>query len=190
MSELRLYLVAAVGYIALDVALPDLLYSWVEGTAFLLLVVWILPSLVLEPYAIQRHRRCCSRSRPRRRDRRLGARWTHRPADRRRRLLQQARACLGRRMGGLRPAFVADPHEGLLPRDDRAGRSDLGLDGPLAAGDGAAGPLPGELLIRGDALDGLADLGPCRQRLPVRPELGRSRLGRRRLRLRQLLRKH
>lgn len=46
MSELRLYLVAAVAYIALGVAYPQALYSWVEGTAFLLLVVWILPSLI------------------------------------------------------------------------------------------------------------------------------------------------
>ena len=46
MSELRLYLVAAVAYIALGVAYPSVLYSWVEGTAFLLLVVWILPSLI------------------------------------------------------------------------------------------------------------------------------------------------
>ncbi len=46
MSELRLYLVAAVAYIAIGVAFPTLLYSWVEGTAFLLLVVWILPSLI------------------------------------------------------------------------------------------------------------------------------------------------
>ena len=46
MSELRLYLVAAVTYIALGVASPRVLYSWVEGTAFLLLVVWILPSLI------------------------------------------------------------------------------------------------------------------------------------------------
>jgi hypothetical protein len=46
MSELRLYLIAAVAYIALGVAYPQLLYSWVEGTAFLLLVVWILPSLI------------------------------------------------------------------------------------------------------------------------------------------------
>jgi hypothetical protein len=45
MSELRLYLVAAVAYIALGVAFPRVLLSWVEGTAFLLLVVWILPSL-------------------------------------------------------------------------------------------------------------------------------------------------
>jgi hypothetical protein len=46
MSELRLYLVAAVAYIAIGVAFPTALYSWVEGTAFLLLVVWILPSLI------------------------------------------------------------------------------------------------------------------------------------------------
>jgi hypothetical protein len=46
MSELRLYLVAAVAYIAIGLAFPTVLYSWVEGTAFLLLVVWILPSLI------------------------------------------------------------------------------------------------------------------------------------------------
>jgi hypothetical protein len=46
MSELKLYLVAAVAYIAIGVAFPTVLYSWVEGTAFLLLVVWILPSLI------------------------------------------------------------------------------------------------------------------------------------------------
>jgi uncharacterized membrane protein YbaN (DUF454 family) len=46
MRELTLYLVAGVLYIALGVAFPSLLLSWVEGTAFLLLAVWILPSLV------------------------------------------------------------------------------------------------------------------------------------------------
>jgi hypothetical protein len=46
MSELRLYLVAAALYITLGVAYPSLLLSWVEGAAFLLLVVWILPSLI------------------------------------------------------------------------------------------------------------------------------------------------
>ena len=46
MSELKLYLVAAVAYIGIGVAFPTVLYSWVEGTAFLLLVVWILPSLI------------------------------------------------------------------------------------------------------------------------------------------------
>ena len=46
MRELALYLVAAVLYIALGVAYPSLLLSWVEGTAFLLLVVWIVPAFV------------------------------------------------------------------------------------------------------------------------------------------------
>ena len=46
MRELTLYLVAGAVYIALGVAFPSLLLSWVEGTAFLLLAVWILPSLV------------------------------------------------------------------------------------------------------------------------------------------------
>jgi hypothetical protein len=45
-GELRLYLVAAVVYIALGVAVPDFLWSWVEGAAFLLLAVWIVPALV------------------------------------------------------------------------------------------------------------------------------------------------
>ena len=46
MRELALYLAAAAAYITLGVAYPDLLWSWVEGTAFLLLAVWILPSVV------------------------------------------------------------------------------------------------------------------------------------------------
>lgn len=46
MKELALYLAAGVAYIALGVAFPDLLWSWVEGAAFLLLAVWVLPSLV------------------------------------------------------------------------------------------------------------------------------------------------
>ena len=46
MKELALYLVASALYIALGVAYPSLLLSWFEGTAFLLLVVWIVPSLV------------------------------------------------------------------------------------------------------------------------------------------------
>jgi hypothetical protein len=44
--EAALYLVAAGLYIALGVAYPPLLFSWVEGTAFLLLVVWIVPAFV------------------------------------------------------------------------------------------------------------------------------------------------
>ena len=46
MRELTLYLVAAVSYIALGVAFPEVLYSWFVGTAYLLVVVWILPSLL------------------------------------------------------------------------------------------------------------------------------------------------
>jgi hypothetical protein len=44
--ELALYLAAAVAYIALGVAFPDLLWSWVEGVAFLLVAVWVLPLLI------------------------------------------------------------------------------------------------------------------------------------------------
>jgi hypothetical protein len=45
-GELALYLAAAAAYIALGIAVPDLLLSWVEGAAFLLLAVWIVPALV------------------------------------------------------------------------------------------------------------------------------------------------
>lgn len=45
-SELALYLGAAVSYIGLGVAVPNLLLSWVEGAAFLLLAVSIVPALV------------------------------------------------------------------------------------------------------------------------------------------------
>jgi hypothetical protein len=44
-SELSLYLVAGAVYIALGVAVPELLFSWIEGAVFLLLAVWILPAL-------------------------------------------------------------------------------------------------------------------------------------------------
>jgi putative Ca2+/H+ antiporter (TMEM165/GDT1 family) len=46
MRELAVYVAAGVVYIALGVAFPDLLLSWVEGAAFLLLAVWLLPTLV------------------------------------------------------------------------------------------------------------------------------------------------
>jgi membrane protein implicated in regulation of membrane protease activity len=46
LRELALYLVAAALYIALGVAYPNLLLSWFEGTAFLLLAVWIVPAFV------------------------------------------------------------------------------------------------------------------------------------------------
>jgi hypothetical protein len=45
-TELALYLAAGVVYIALGVAVPELLFSWVEGAAFLLIAVWLLPALV------------------------------------------------------------------------------------------------------------------------------------------------
>jgi hypothetical protein len=45
-GELGLYLVAAVAYIALGVAVPYVMLSWVEGAAFLLLAVWVVPELV------------------------------------------------------------------------------------------------------------------------------------------------
>jgi hypothetical protein len=46
MKELSVYLAAAAAYIALGVAFPDLLFSWVEGTAFLLVCVWLLPAAI------------------------------------------------------------------------------------------------------------------------------------------------
>jgi hypothetical protein len=46
MRELGLYAAAGVAYIALGVAFPDLLWSWVEGAAFLVLAVWAVPALV------------------------------------------------------------------------------------------------------------------------------------------------
>ena len=39
-----LYLAAAVAYIALGVAMPEILFSWFEGAAFLLLFVWLGPA--------------------------------------------------------------------------------------------------------------------------------------------------
>ena len=44
--ELLLYLAAAVSYIVLGVFVPEVLRSSIEGIAFLLLVVWVLPELV------------------------------------------------------------------------------------------------------------------------------------------------
>ena len=35
-----------IAYIALGLAVPELLFSWVEGAAFLLIAVWLLPALV------------------------------------------------------------------------------------------------------------------------------------------------
>jgi hypothetical protein len=44
--ELAVYLGAAGAYIGLGVAVPEFLFSWVEGAVFLLLAVWILPTLI------------------------------------------------------------------------------------------------------------------------------------------------
>ena len=46
MRELALYVAAGIAYIALGVWEPNLLLSFFEGTAFLLLAVWILPAAV------------------------------------------------------------------------------------------------------------------------------------------------
>jgi putative Ca2+/H+ antiporter (TMEM165/GDT1 family) len=45
-GELARYVLAAVAYIALGVAVPEALFSWIEGAAFLLVAVWILPAIV------------------------------------------------------------------------------------------------------------------------------------------------
>jgi hypothetical protein len=44
--ELALYLAAGAAYVAVGVAVPELLFSWVEGAAFLLVAVWVLPALL------------------------------------------------------------------------------------------------------------------------------------------------
>jgi hypothetical protein len=44
--ELALYLAAGAAYVAVGVAVPELLFSWVEGAVFLLLAVWVLPALL------------------------------------------------------------------------------------------------------------------------------------------------
>ncbi len=46
MSERMLYLVAAAAYIGLGVAIPELLFPWPVGVAFLLVAVWVIPALV------------------------------------------------------------------------------------------------------------------------------------------------
>jgi hypothetical protein len=46
MRELALYVAAGVAYVALGIAVPELLFSWAEGAAFLLLAVWVLPALL------------------------------------------------------------------------------------------------------------------------------------------------
>jgi len=44
--ELALYVAAGAVYVVLGVAVPELLFSWIEGAVYLLVAVWILPALV------------------------------------------------------------------------------------------------------------------------------------------------
>jgi putative Ca2+/H+ antiporter (TMEM165/GDT1 family) len=46
-SALALYLAAAVIYVTLGMFFPRTILSWVEGAAFLLLAVWIVPAIVM-----------------------------------------------------------------------------------------------------------------------------------------------
>jgi hypothetical protein len=45
-GELALYVAAGVAYVAIGVAFPEFLFSWVVGVGFLLVCVLILPALV------------------------------------------------------------------------------------------------------------------------------------------------
>jgi putative Ca2+/H+ antiporter (TMEM165/GDT1 family) len=45
-KELAVYLVAGAVYVVLGVAIPELLFSWIEGAVFLLLAVWVLPAVL------------------------------------------------------------------------------------------------------------------------------------------------
>ena len=46
MRELALYGAAAAAYVTLGVFVPEALFSWVEGAAFLLIAVVVIPTLV------------------------------------------------------------------------------------------------------------------------------------------------
>jgi len=46
MKELAAYLLAGAAYVILGVAVPELLFSWVEGAVFLLLAVWVVPAVL------------------------------------------------------------------------------------------------------------------------------------------------
>ena len=45
-QSLAPYVVAGVVYVAVGVAVPELLLSWPVGVAYLLLAVWVVPALV------------------------------------------------------------------------------------------------------------------------------------------------
>ena len=44
--ELALYVVAGVAYVAIGVAIPEFLFTWVVAAGFLLVTVVLLPALV------------------------------------------------------------------------------------------------------------------------------------------------
>ena len=45
-AALALYVAAGAVYVTLGVFFPRTLLSWIEGTAFLLIAVWLLPALL------------------------------------------------------------------------------------------------------------------------------------------------
>jgi hypothetical protein len=46
---LALHVAVAAAYITLGVLIPQILFSWVEGVAFYMVGVWVLPELVRRP---------------------------------------------------------------------------------------------------------------------------------------------
>jgi len=77
-------------------------------------------------------------------------------------------------------AELAGGHTRVLSADDRPHRPLLALGRTLGLRDGPPHLLPRGVLLRDVPLDRLAHLGARRERLPLRPELGRPALGRRR----------
>jgi hypothetical protein len=45
-KHVALYLCAAAIYVGVGVAVPEVLFSWVVGAAYLLLAVWLVPALL------------------------------------------------------------------------------------------------------------------------------------------------
>jgi hypothetical protein len=45
-SEFGLYAAAAAAYVVLGVLVPEILFAWPVGAAFLLVSVWVIPALV------------------------------------------------------------------------------------------------------------------------------------------------
>jgi uncharacterized membrane protein (DUF485 family) len=44
MRELAHYVLAGVVYVAIGVAFPDFLFSWVVAAAYLLVAIWLVPA--------------------------------------------------------------------------------------------------------------------------------------------------